>query len=71
MPLASSLQTFFLPSQQFWEALKPLMAPQMLPGGLQAVPLLQRTALGSQVTPYPAVLIWSGVPPQQAAVESQ
>lgn len=71
MSLESSLQTAFLPSQQFCEALKPLIAPQMLPGGLQAVPLLQRTAVGSQVTPYPDVLIWSGEPPQHAAVESQ
>lgn len=42
MPFASALQTSFLPSQQFWEAFTSVLAPQMLPGGLQAPPLLQR-----------------------------
>ncbi len=50
IPLESSLHTAFLPSQQFWEALKPLIAPQMLPGGLQDVPLLQSCLAASQVT---------------------
>ncbi|HEX9106462.1 MAG TPA: hypothetical protein VF832_04530 [Longimicrobiales bacterium] len=40
MLFESSLQTFFLPSQQFCEAFAPV-APQMLPGGLQDVPLSQ------------------------------
>jgi hypothetical protein len=39
MPFESSLQTAFLPLQQSCEALAPV-APQMLPGGLHAVPLL-------------------------------
>lgn len=50
MPLESSLQTVFLPSQQFCEALLP-KAPQMLPGGLQAWPLVQSCFTGSQATP--------------------
>jgi hypothetical protein len=37
MPAVSRLQTAFLPAQQFCEAGSPA-APQMLPGGLQAVP---------------------------------
>jgi hypothetical protein len=48
MPLESCLHTAFLPSQQFWEALT--LRPQMLPGGLQAVPLLQSCFTASQVT---------------------
>ena len=40
MLFESSLQTAFLPSQQFWEAFAPV-APQMFPGGLQDVPLSQ------------------------------
>ena len=51
MPLESALHTAFLPSQQFCEALKPLTAPQMLPGGLQLVPLSQSCLVGSQVMP--------------------
>jgi hypothetical protein len=50
MPPESSLHTAFLPSQQFWEALKPETAPQMLPGGLQEVPLVQSFFTVSQAT---------------------
>lgn len=42
MPLPSGLQTAFLPSQQFCEAFTAPLPPQMLPGGLQAVPPVQR-----------------------------
>jgi hypothetical protein len=42
MPFESGLQTAFLPSQQFCEALVAPEPPQMLPGGLQEVPLVQR-----------------------------
>ena len=54
MPLLSSLQTAFLPSQQFCEAFteppsRRTGAPQMFPDGLQLVPLLQRPV--SQLTP--------------------
>jgi hypothetical protein len=41
MPLVSGLQTSFLPLQQFCDALTVPLPPQMLPGGLQLVPLLQ------------------------------
>jgi hypothetical protein len=41
MALESCLQTAFLPSQQFCEALVAPLPPQMLPGGLQAWPLEQ------------------------------
>jgi hypothetical protein len=41
MPFESALQTAFLPSQQFCEALTVPLPPQMLPGGLQLVPLEQ------------------------------
>jgi hypothetical protein len=57
------LQTAFLPSQQFWEAFSP-SAPQMLPGGLQAVPLSQRLSSGVHSTLAPDPL-------QHASVESQ
>jgi hypothetical protein len=63
IPFASGLQTAFLPSQQFWEALSPF-APQMLPGGLQATPLSQRLSSVPQTTPEPGRL-------QHASVESQ
>jgi hypothetical protein len=42
MPFESGLQTAFLPSQQFCDAFTAPSPPQMLPGGLQAVPPLQR-----------------------------
>jgi hypothetical protein len=42
-PVESRLQTAFFPAQQFCEAGSPA-APQMLPGGLQAVPPLQRNS---------------------------
>jgi hypothetical protein len=42
MPFESGLQTAFLPSQQFWDAFTAPEPPQMLPGGLQAVPPVQR-----------------------------
>ncbi len=75
MPFKSALQTAFFPSQQFCDALTVPLPPQMLPGGLQAVPFEQvggaPTCLGAHRTPYPPGLIWSGVPPQQAFVESQ
>ncbi len=38
MPFESGLQTAFFPSQQFHDEL----SPQVLPGGLHAVPLSQR-----------------------------
>lgn len=41
MPLASCLQTSFLPSQQFCDAGTAPLPPQMFPGGLQAWPLVQ------------------------------
>jgi hypothetical protein len=44
IPFMSRLQTAFLPSQQFCEAGSPA-APQMFPGGLQAVPPPQRKSL--------------------------
>ncbi len=75
MPLESALHTFFLPSQQFCEALNPARAPQMLPGGLQPVPLSQSCFVGLQVMPYvlsvEPPMRTPAVPPQQAAVESQ
>ena len=49
MPLESSLHTAFLPSQQSCEALAP--TPQMLPGGLQPVPLSQSCLTESQAMP--------------------
>jgi hypothetical protein len=42
IPFASALQTAFLPSQQSCDALTVPLPPQMLPGGLQAWPLVQR-----------------------------
>jgi hypothetical protein len=42
MPFESGLQTAFLPSQQFWEALTAPDPPQTLPGGLQEVPFVHR-----------------------------
>ena len=42
MPFASGLQTAFFPSQQFWDAFTAPEPPQMLPGGLHEVPLVQR-----------------------------
>jgi hypothetical protein len=48
IPFESGLHTAFLPSQQFCEALKPATPPQMLPGGLQEVPLSQSCFTGSQ-----------------------
>ncbi len=55
IPAESALQTSFLPSQQFWEALTVPLPPQMFPGGLQAVPLLQvvgaPACLGAHRTP--------------------
>jgi hypothetical protein len=63
MPFESALQTAFLPSQQFWEAFSP-SAPQMLPGGLHAVPLSQRLSSAVQTTLAPDPL-------QHASVESQ
>jgi hypothetical protein len=53
MLFESSLQTALLPSQQFWDAgtFEPSMrAPQMLPGGLQAVPLSQVFLVSVHVT---------------------
>jgi len=49
IPFESGLHTVFLPSQQFCEALKPTTAPQMLPGGLQPVPLAQSCFTRSHV----------------------
>lgn len=55
MPLESALQTVFLPSQQFCDAFTVPLPPQMLPGGLQLVPLVQvggaPTCFGSHFTP--------------------
>jgi hypothetical protein len=55
MPFESALQTAFLPSQQFWEALTVPLPPQMLPGGLQLWPFVQPSGapacFGVQVTP--------------------
>jgi hypothetical protein len=42
MKFESCLQTAFFPSQQFWDAFTAPEPPQMFPGGLQEVPLLQR-----------------------------
>jgi hypothetical protein len=42
MPFESGLQTAFLPSQQFCDALVAPEPPQMLPGGLQEVPFVHR-----------------------------
>ncbi len=82
MPFESTLQTSFFPSQQFQDEL----SPQVFPGGLQAVPPLQRKssvplvscrgAVGSfpivsQKMSYPPERIASGEPPQQACVLSQ
>jgi hypothetical protein len=50
MPFESALQTSFLPPQQFWEALMSVLAPQMLPGGLQDWPL-EQSWLSPQTTP--------------------
>jgi hypothetical protein len=50
MPLESRLQTAFWPLQQFCEALSP-SAPQMFPGGLHDVPLVQRSVPGVHWTP--------------------
>lgn len=66
IPELSSLQTSFIPSQQFCEAFtlppsRSTGAPQMLPRPLHAMPLSQRLVPGSQVTPP-----WAGAPPQQA-----
>src|SRR5690606_31188651 len=67
MPELSTLQTSFLPLQQFWLALmlsvppsgsSPL--PQMLPVALQAVPLSQRPV-------WVAVSIWHTTPPSGLA----
>src|SRR5687767_201232 len=70
MPEVSSLQTSFMPSQQFWDALtstvppsRKMVAPQMLPVPLHAVPLSQRNVLLSQLTPPTA-----GGAPQHCAV---
>jgi hypothetical protein len=63
MPFESALQTAFLPSQQFWEAFSP-SAPQMLPGGLQAMPLSQVLSSALHTTPELGRL-------QHASVESQ
>jgi hypothetical protein len=75
MPLESGLQTSFFPLQQFCDALTVPLPPQMFPGGLQLVPLLQvggaPACFGAQVMAYPPGRIWSGLPPQHAAVESQ
>jgi hypothetical protein len=49
MLFESSLQTAFLPSQQFCEAFTPV-APQMFPGGLQDVPLSQVFLVSLHVT---------------------
>src|SRR5687767_6295502 len=70
MPALSSLQTSFLPSQQFCDALMlpPLGstgAPQMLPTGLQSWPLSQRLVTMSQET-SPSGL----TPPPQHALSS-
>ncbi len=55
IPAESGLQTSFLPSQQFWEALTVPLPPQMFPGGLQAVPFEQvvgaPTCFGAHWTP--------------------
>lgn len=42
MPFESGLQTAFWPAQQFCDAFTAPEPPQMLPGGLQAWPPLQR-----------------------------
>lgn len=70
MPAPSSLQTSFKPLQQFCDALMlppsgSTLAPQMLPTGLQAVPLSQR--LPVQVT-LPLGLV---PPPQHSCAVSQ
>ncbi len=74
MPFESGLQTAFFPSQQFWDAFTAPEPPQMLPGGLQEVPLVQRKSswleesfrggeasrpVVSQKTPYGFVAVWS------------
>jgi hypothetical protein len=51
MPFESGLHTAFCPSQQFCEAFTDVLAPQMLPGGLQAVPLSQKCLVASQTIP--------------------
>ncbi len=70
----SGLQTAFLPLQQFCDALVAPEPPQMLPGGLQEVPLSQAYTprlSTAQVTLYPPGRMASGEPPQHAAVLSQ
>jgi hypothetical protein len=42
MPFESGLQTAFFPSQQFCDAFTAPEPPQMLPGGLQETPFVQR-----------------------------
>jgi hypothetical protein len=73
MPFPSGLQTGLpLPPpswQQFWEAFTSVVAPQMLPGGLQEPPLSQVCSTGSQATSCEAGT-WS-LMLQQAAVPSQ
>lgn len=70
IPAESSLHTSFMPLQQFWEALMlppsgSTLAPQMLPTGLQALPLSQR--FPTQLT-EPLGLV---PPPQQLWAEVQ
>src|SRR5687768_1469169 len=73
MPALSSLQTSFLPSQQFCDALMlpppgSTGAPQMLPTGLQACPLSQRPgSSGSHATSMSV----PGPPPQHASLTMQ
>jgi hypothetical protein len=74
IPFESGLQTAFLPSQQFCEALTAPEPPQMLPGGLHACPPVQRKSsfvlvsfcgaagcrpVVSQNTPYGSESEWS------------
>ncbi len=74
MPFESGLHTAFFPSQQFWDAFTAPEPPQMLPGGLQAWPPVQRKSsfvlvsfsggrglfpVRSQKTPYGFVAVWS------------
>src|SRR5512138_371830 len=63
MPFESALQTSFLPLQQFCDAFTSVLAPQMLPGGLQEPPLSQRPVEQSTSLLLPVFTL------QQASVE--
>jgi hypothetical protein len=67
MPSEVRPHTAFLPSQQSWLALAP-KAPQMLPGGLQPVPLAQRPTGGLVLNRVQTTPVSKPVPapPQQS-----